>query len=139
MMQQGGVERPVVYFDGICNLCDRSVKFIIRNDKKREFLFAPLQSSAGSKVLGKLGFNSKNEPNSVILEFKGKYYFRSAAALNILRLLGGIKSFAYVLIIVPPFIRDFFYNIISRNRYKWFGKSDACMIPTPELKARFLG
>ena len=137
-MQIGGVEKPVVYFDGVCNLCDRSVKFIIRNDKKQQFLFAPVQSVAGSIVLNNLGYETKNEPNSVILEYKGKYYFRSGGALNILRLLGSIWSLAYVFIIVPAFIRDIVYNIISKNRYNWFGKSEACMIPTPALKARFL-
>ncbi len=137
-MQKEGRERPVVYFDGVCNLCDRSVRFIIRNDKKQQFLFAPLQSNAGTLVLNNLGFNTKNEPNSVILEYKGKYYFRSGAALNILNLLGGFWSMAYIFIIVPPFIRDIVYNIISKNRYKWYGKSEACMVPTPELKARFL-
>lgn len=127
--------RPVLFFDGECNLCNSAVQFIIRHDKKKLFLFAPLQSTAGQDALKQF---SGHVPDSVILFYNNRYFIKSAAGLNILRLLGGGWRFLYAFIIIPRFIRDWVYNIIARNRYKWFGKRNECMIPTPELKERFL-
>jgi predicted DCC family thiol-disulfide oxidoreductase YuxK len=126
--------RPIVFFDGVCNLCNRSVQFVIRHDKKKQFLFATLQSDLGQKARKELPGKA---PDSFILFHNGKYYTRSAAALNVCKLLGGIWSLLYVGIIVPRFIRDSIYDLVSRNRYKWFGKQE-CMVPSPDLKARFL-
>jgi len=130
--------RPILFFDGECNLCNSSVQFIIRHDKKKIFLFAPLQSDAGNGALQDLQKQFKNIPDSVILYYNSKYFVRSAAALYTLRLLGGFWGLLFVGMILPRFIRDGIYEYISRNRYKWFGKRNECMIPTPELRDRFL-
>jgi len=128
-------QRPILFFDGECNLCNRAVQYIIRHDKKEQFLFAPLQSEAGKELLQVM---PGNVPNSMILYYRGIYYVRSNAALHTARLLGGWRSWLYALTALPCSLRDPFYNLIARNRYKWFGKSDTCMVPTKELEARFL-
>ncbi len=136
-MDTNDASSPVLFFDGVCNLCNSSVQFVIRHDKKKQFLFATLQSAAGLKAL-KNTANAADGAGSFILFYQGRYYSRSTAALQVLRLLGGAWSILYAAIIVPRFIRDAAYNLISRNRYKWFGKKNECMLPTPELKKRFL-
>ena len=130
--------RPVLFFDGECNLCNSSVQFIIKRDKKKQFLFAPLQSERGKAAIADMLQYMKQVPDSVILYYNGKYYTQSAAALYIARLLGGGWQLLYAGMILPRFARDAVYELIARNRYKWFGKRNECMIPTPELKARFL-
>jgi predicted DCC family thiol-disulfide oxidoreductase YuxK len=130
--------RPILFFDGECNLCNSSVQFIIKRDKKQQFLFAPLQSSRGKEAIAEVQQQMLKVPDSVILYYNGKYYSRSSAALHIARLLGGIWSLFYAGMILPRFIRDGVYEWIARNRYKWFGKRNECMIPTPELRSRFL-
>jgi len=129
-------ERPVLFFDGECNLCNSTVQFVIRHDRKKQFLFAPLQSEAGKHMLKEL-LASVGE-DTFLLFYRGKYYVRSGAALRVCKLLGSLWSLLYAAIIIPRFIRDAVYDFISRNRYKWFGKSAECMLPTPELKERFL-
>lgn len=123
-----------VLFDGVCNLCNASVNFIIDRDPKGYFRFAALQSDA-AKALGE---TVTGDPDSVILYEDGKRYDKSTAALRIARRLSGLWPVLYMGIIVPRPIRDVVYRFIARNRYKWFGKSDACRLPSPELKARFL-
>ena len=129
--------RPVLYFDGVCNLCNRSVQFILKHDKKERFLLAPLQSPAGEEALIKANSTGK-KTGSVILYYNSKYYTRSAAALYTLRLLAPPWNLLFSFIIIPPFIRNAIYDLIAANRYRWFGKQDTCMIPTPEIKKRFL-
>ena len=131
------MKQPIVLFDGVCNLCDGAVKFIIRHDKKKVFLFASLQSEAGQKILAQYNF-PQDELNSFILIDKGKAYTRSTGALMVAKKLNGLWPVLYSYIIIPAFIRDSIYNWIGTNRYKWFGKKDECMLPTAELKARFL-
>ena len=131
------MEQPIVLFDGVCNLCNGAVKFIIRHDKKKVFLFASLQSEAGQKILRQYNF-PPDELNSFILIDKGKAYTRSTGALMVAKKLNGLWPVLYSYIIIPAFIRDSIYNWIGTNRYKWFGKKDECMLPTAELKARFL-
>ena len=131
-------EKPLLLFDGVCNLSNSSVQFIIRHDPEQKFLFASLQSDKGQEILKELGLNNK-EFNSLILIENGKAYMRSTGALRIARHLSGLWKFLYIFIIIPSFIRDFLYNFVAHNRYRFFGKKDHCMIPTPELKARFLG
>ena len=126
---------PVLFFDGECNLCNGAVQFIIRHDKKNLFLFAPLQSEAGREALRQF---SGKAPDSVILFYNGRYFVKSAAALQTLKLLGGAWKWLYAGVIMPRFLRDWIYDFVSRNRYKWFGKRSECMIPTPELKVRFI-
>ena len=127
----------VILFDGVCNLCNSSVNWIIDHDKQNQFKFASLQSVYGQNTVKQLGLQD-NYMNTVVFEDNGKAYLRSDAALQILKQLGGVYSLAVVFYIVPSFIRDFFYKIVANNRYKWFGKKEICRIPTPELKSKFL-
>jgi predicted DCC family thiol-disulfide oxidoreductase YuxK len=137
------MDAPIILFDGVCNLCNASVQFIIERDPTAVFRFASLQSNAGQAILAENALNAalKNEASaedSVILVENGKVYDRSTAALRIARRLSGGVKLLYVFIIVPRPIRDFVYKFIAKNRYRWFGKQDACWMPTKELKARFL-
>lgn len=129
--------RTVVYFDGVCNLCNKWVQFIIRHDKEGRFFFASLQSTAASAAVAYLQQAGLNNSSTIILLHNGVYYTRSTAALRILTLLKGYKWVAAGFI-VPRFIRDSVYSLIAQNRYRLFGKSDVCMIPSPALKGRFL-
>ena len=131
------MDKPIVLFDGVCNLCNSAVQFIIRHDKKKVFMFTSLQSDAGQKLLVQYNF-PLNELNSFILIENNKAYTRSSGALRVVKKLKGLWPLLYGFMIVPKFIRDGVYDWVGRNRYKWFGKQEACMIPTPELKARFL-
>lgn len=128
-------ERPVLFFDGECNLCNRAVQFIIRRDKRKIFLFATLQSEHGRAATEHF---SGKAPDSVVLFYRGKYFIKSTATLKALRLAGGLWSWMYLFIVVPRFLRDWVYDMISRNRYHWFGKRNECMVPTRELMGRFL-
>lgn len=128
---------PVLLFDGVCNLCNSSVQFIIERDPEAHFRFASLQSDEGKALLDRFD-DRPLDLSSVVLVQDGQLYARSEAALRVARQLGGGWSLLYAFIFVPRPIRDAVYNWIARNRYRWFGKKDACMIPSPDLKARFL-
>jgi predicted DCC family thiol-disulfide oxidoreductase YuxK len=126
-------EHPIIFYDGVCGLCDRSIQFIMLHDKKKVFRFAALQSDFAAKTLGEnLTFDS------FIYYHNGKAFYRSSAALHMFKMLGGRWSLLYGFMIVPPFIRNGVYDFVARNRYKWFGKFDSCKIPTPEQRALFL-
>jgi len=127
----------IVLFDGVCNLCNSSVQFIIKRDKKKQFRYASLQGIFGQEFLKTHNLPADNFNSFILLEDE-KNYSRSTGALRMLKHLGGVWSLFYGFIIIPKFIRDGVYNWIARNRYKWFGKKETCMIPTPELKERFL-
>ncbi len=130
-------DNHIIFFDGVCNLCNSTVQFVIEHDKKNLFKFASLQSPFGQKFLK--GYNLPiSHFNSFIYYRNGKVYTQSSAALYVARDLGGIWSLAFAFIIVPKFIRDAVYNLIAKNRYKWFGKKESCMIPTPDLKNKFI-
>ena len=127
----------MILFDGVCNLCNGAVQFVIKRDKKKYFSFASLQSGEGQKLSGQYDL-PLNDFNSFILIENGKAYTRSTGALRVIKKLKGLWPLLYGFMIIPKFIRNAVYDWIARNRYKWFGKKDECMIPTPELKARFL-
>lgn len=129
--------KSIIFFDGICNLCNASVNFVIKHDKKAQFLFASFQSDAAKEIL--LHFNLKNlDVNTVILVEGQKVYDKSTAVLKIAKQLdGGTKAF-YAFFIIPKIFRDWVYDFIAKNRYRWFGKRDSCLIPSIELKNRFL-
>jgi len=127
----------VILFDGVCNLCNGSVNWIIRHDKQNQFKFSSLQSEYGQNKVKEL-LLQENYMNTVILEDNGKIYLRSEAVIQVLKQLGGIYSISQLFYLVPTFIRDFFYKIVASNRYKWFGKKESCLIPTTELKSKFL-
>ncbi len=132
------LSHPVILFDGICNLCNASVQYVIKHDKKKLFRFASLQSSFGESVLKQYNL-PVNTFNSFILLIDNKIYTRSTAALLVAKKLSGLIKLLYAFIIIPRFIRDAVYDIIAKNRYKWFGKKEACWVPTPELKSLFFG
>jgi predicted DCC family thiol-disulfide oxidoreductase YuxK len=127
----------VILFDGVCNFCNGSVNFIIDRDKAGYFKFAPLQSEVGQKLLAEHNID-KTVTDSVVLIEGEKAYVRTTAALRIARKLSGAWSLFYGFVVVPSFIRDVFYNLFAKYRYKMFGKQDACMMPTPEVRSRFL-
>ncbi len=130
-------DSKIILFDGVCNLCNSSINFIIDHDTNNKFKFASLQSETGQAFLKKSGLDQKDFDSVVLIE-GDKHFTRSTAALRIIKEFEGPWKLLYVFIIVPPFIRNFIYDIISRNRYKWFGKKDSCRVPTPELKEKFL-
>lgn len=127
----------IILFDGVCNFCSGSVNFIIERDRAGYFKFAPLQSEIGERLLAKHDID-KNKTDSVILIEDEKVYTYSTAALRIARRLDGFWKYFYAFIVVPRPIRDFFYKLFAKNRYRLFGKQDACMLPTAEMRARFL-
>ncbi len=129
--------QPVILFDGVCNFCNSSVNFVIKRDKKGSILFTPMQTGAGQKLLEQYALPVDAIQSFVFIE-NGKAYTRSTAALKVCRYLRRLWPLCYGFIIVPKFIRDGIYNWIARNRYKWFGIRQECMIPTPETKTRFL-
>ncbi|MGE0637170.1 MAG: thiol-disulfide oxidoreductase DCC family protein [Bacteroidia bacterium] len=128
---------PIILFDGVCNLCNASVQFIIKHDKKGVFRFASLQSEFGKSIVNKFNLADKNI-DSVMLFENNTVQLKSEAALRIAKRMGGIYSILFAFIIIPRFIRDSIYDYIARNRYRWFGKQESCMIPTPELKKLFI-
>ena len=130
-------DKGLILFDGVCNFCNSSVNFIIRKDKRDNFRFLALQSERGQKIVKQYHLDPENLQTVILLQ-NGKIYTRSTAALRIAKQLNGGWKLFYGFVIVPPVIRDFFYNIISRNRYKWWGKQESCMIPGPHVKKKFL-
>lgn len=127
----------VVLFDGVCNLCNGIVNFLIDADPRQRLKFASLQSEAGQQILARFDMDTADFDTFVFYS-KGHTYTRSRAALEVARQLGGMWQLAYAAIIIPSLLRDGIYRWIAANRYRWFGKLDACRMPTPELKARFL-
>ena len=130
-------QKFVVLFDGVCHLCNRSVQFIIKRDKKERFVFAPLQGIAGRELLREHNLPAEEMKSFILIE-QNKAYSRSTGALRVCKHLGSGWQLLYGFIIVPRFIRDAIYNWVARNRYKWFGKRESCRIPAPEERARFL-
>ena len=127
----------IVLFDGVCNFCNGSVNFMIGHDTAGYFKFAPLQSETGRALLGKFGIDT-TETDSIILVEDDKAYTHSTAALRIARKLDGLWGWFYIFRFVPRPIRDLFYRLFAKYRYRLFGKKDVCMMPTPELQERFL-
>ena len=142
-MSSGMTSRPgadahaVILFDGVCNFCNRSVNFVIKRDKRGYFRFAPLQEPKGAEIAHRHGIDPEQLDTFVLVE-NGCAYRKTGGALRVARRLGGFYALAYALIVIPPFVRDFFYDWFARRRYRWFGKKDACMVPSPELRERFL-
>ena len=128
---------PVILFDGVCNLCNGSVIFIIKRDAQSKLKFASLQSEYGIQQMQRFNL-STSVLNSVLLIKEGRLFQKSNAALEIASMLDGIWPWLYVFKIIPRFMRDVIYDAIAKNRYRWFGKKEECMIPTPDMKARFI-
>ncbi|MGY5847291.1 thiol-disulfide oxidoreductase DCC family protein [Salegentibacter sp. HM20] len=130
--------KKIILFDGVCNLCNNSVNFIIKHDKKDVFRFASLQSEIGQKLVSERGLDPEELDSIVLIEPGVAYYRKSTAALEISRELSGGYSLLKNFLFLPESLRDVVYDLVANNRYKWFGKQESCMIPTPELKAKFL-
>jgi predicted DCC family thiol-disulfide oxidoreductase YuxK len=128
---------PIILFDGVCNFCNSAVNFTIKRDKKKIIKFAALQSEAGIQLTKKYGL-PENDMRSFLLIENGEMYNKSTAALKVCRRLTGLWPLVYGFIIIPAFIRNAVYDFIAKNRYKWFGQKQECMIPTPDVRARFL-
>jgi predicted DCC family thiol-disulfide oxidoreductase YuxK len=130
-------ESPIILFDGVCNFCNSTVNFILRQDKKQVFRFAALQSKAGQQLLRDFHF-TQQDFNSFLLIDNKKPYTASTAALRLIKYLPWYWQWTQVFWLIPRFIRDSLYRLIANNRYKWFGKREACMIPSPAVRKRFL-
>jgi predicted DCC family thiol-disulfide oxidoreductase YuxK len=136
-MEIADIKNPVILFDGVCNLCSSSVQFIIKHDKKNLFTFASLQSELGKRILQQFDLPTEHF-NSFILYQHGRIYTKSTGALMVAKQLTGAWPILYGFIIIPPIIRNSVYNFVANNRYKWFGKQEACWLPLPHLRAKFL-
>jgi predicted DCC family thiol-disulfide oxidoreductase YuxK len=130
------ISQPIVLFDGVCNFCNRMVNFAIRNDKKAKLRFTPMQSAAGQQLRAQ--YNISPGTDTIIFVEKGHAFTYAKAAIRICKYLDWPAKMLYAFAIVPSFISQPVYKWIARNRYRWFGKKDSCMVPTPEFKSRFL-
>ncbi len=131
-------DKQLILFDGVCNLCNSSVQYVINHDKQNRFLFAPLQSDIGEAIIDKFNID-RSKTDSILLYSEDQgLAIKSTAALKIAKHLGFPRNLLSIFIIIPPFIRNWVYDYIAKNRYKWYGKREECMIPTPELKSKFL-
>lgn len=130
--------KKLILFDGVCNLCNSSVQYVIKQDKNNVFLFAALQSDIGQQIIEAYKIDT-NKVDSILLYTPEKGVdYKSTAALKIASQLGFPQNLMTVFFIIPPFIRNWVYDYIAKNRYKWYGKKESCWIPTPELKSKFL-
>lgn len=137
-MQKLPKNKKIILFDGVCNLCNSAVQFIIKRDKKDVFRFVALQSDLGKEICNYIGINPKTTDSIILYEPGVAYYYKSEAALKIAAEFHSVYTFLAIFKIFPKGIRDSIYDYVAKNRYKWYGKKESCMIPTPELKAKFL-
>ena len=131
-------DKKIILFDGVCNLCDKSVQLIIKNDTKDIFRFVALQSELGEAIISQIGIDRTKTDSIVLYEPGYAYYYKSKAAFRIAIYLGGYFSILSLFRFLPVFLTDFVYDYIAKNRYKWYGKKDQCMIPTKETLDKFL-
>lgn len=127
----------MILFDGSCGLCNGWVNFVLRHDQRKVFLFSALQSPIGVRLLAKHGLPA-GDLSSILLVTDAGVFRESTAILHILRQLGGVWSLAYVAVIIPPLMRDAMYRFVAGQRYRWFGHTDLCRLPTPQERARFI-
>jgi predicted DCC family thiol-disulfide oxidoreductase YuxK len=132
------VGKKIILFDGICNLCESSVLFVIKHDKKDIFRFVALQSDLGKEIIAHIGLSVKNIDSVILYEPGVSYNYKSAAAIEIARDLGGFLHFGTVFRIIPTGLRNLLYDYIAKNRYSWYGKKESCLVPTDEIKSKFL-
>lgn len=130
-------EKSIILFDGVCNFCDGTVNFLIKQDTEEKFLFASLQSDAGQNLLKKLNLPTEHFDSFIYVKGE-KFYSKSTAALHIAKDLRKWWQLLYILILIPEPIRNLCYNWIAKNRYKWFGQKQECALPTPDIRKRFL-
>ncbi|WP_164721419.1 thiol-disulfide oxidoreductase DCC family protein [Maribacter sp. MJ134] len=132
------VTKKIILFDGICNLCNGFIQFVIKRDTADTFRYASLQSEIGQKLVSERGIDTARIDSVVLIEPGVAYYIKSDAALQIGSHLKGFRTISRILYLIPSDLRNIIYDLIARYRYAWFGKKDACMIPTPELQSKFL-
>ena len=132
------IGKRIILFDGLCNLCEASVQFVIKHDNSDQFRFVALQSDLGQKIIAHIGINLKNIDSVVLYEPGVAYYYKSNAALQVAKNLGGLFHLGTVFRIIPTTLRNALYDYVAKNRYSWYGKKQNCMIPTEELKSKFL-
>ena len=137
-MQNLPLHKKIILFDGVCNLCNSAVQFIIKHDKKDVFRFVALQSKLGQEILIYIGIDSKNIDSIVLYEPGLAYYYKSDAILQIAKSLNAFYSLGVIFKIIPTGIRNHLYDYIARNRYKWYGKKESCMMPTDDVKRKFI-
>lgn len=130
--------KKLILFDGVCNLCNTAVLYVIKRDKEKVFMFAPLQSDIGSKIIKKYNIDINKIDSILLFEHDKGLYYKSTAALKIASTLSFPTKLLSIFLLVPSFIRNVIYDYIAKRRYKWYGKQDSCMIPTPELNSKFL-
>lgn len=131
--------KKIIMFDGVCNLCNNSINFVIKHDKNTVFRYASLQSNVGQKLIQEYNVDNTSLDSILLIDPNAKkYYYKSTAALRIAKQLSGLYPLLSVFLIFPKLVRDWFYDIIAKNRYKWFGKEESCMIPTQELRSLFI-
>ncbi|WP_103068334.1 thiol-disulfide oxidoreductase DCC family protein [Aquimarina sediminis] len=135
MLEEG---KKIILFDGVCNLCNGAVSFIIKHDKNDTFRYASLQSKIGKQLVKERDIDTSKLDSILLIDSKTRYFYKSTAALRIAKQLSGIFPLLSVFLLLPTFFRDWIYNIIAKNRYKWFGKKESCMIPTPKLRTLFI-
>ncbi|MFG6685889.1 thiol-disulfide oxidoreductase DCC family protein [Mariniflexile sp. HNIBRBA6329] len=130
--------KKLILFDGVCNLCNSSVQYVIEHDKKNVFMFTALQSDSGQQIIKEHQIDTNKTDSILLYTPEQGVISKSTAAIKIASHLGFPQNLMMVFFIVPPFIRNWIYDYIAKNRYKWYGKKESCMIPTPELKSKFL-
>lgn len=131
-------DKKIILFDGVCNLCDKTVQFIIKHDKHDVFRFVALQSDLGKEIINHIGIDTSKTDSIILYEPGNAYYYKAEAAIKIANELGNIFSLLNIFSILPKWLSNKAYDFVAHNRYKWYGKKDECMIPTPEMKAKFL-
>ena len=130
--------KKIILFDGVCNLCEASVQFVIKYDKKDVFRFVALQSDLGKEIIKHIGLDNKNIDSVVLYEPGIAYYYKSTAALEIAKNLGGFFHLGTIFRLIPNGLRNLIYDYVSQNRYQWYGKKESCLIPTTEIQSKFL-
>jgi len=131
-------DKKIILFDGICNLCDATVQFIIKRDKKDKFRFVALQSELGQQIIKHIGIDTSKTDSIILYEPGHAYYYKAEAAIKIAKQLGSFFPLMGAFSILPTWLSNKVYDYVAKNRYKWYGKKDECMIPTPEMKTKFL-
>ncbi|AXG74721.1 DUF393 domain-containing protein [Flavobacterium arcticum] len=131
-------DKKIILFDGVCNLCDSTVQYLIKRDNKDVFRFVALQSEIGKQIIEHIGIDITKTDSIILYEPERAYYYKAEAAIKIAAQLGGIYTLMQVFSILPKSFNNTIYDYVAKNRYKWYGKKDECMIPTPEMKAKFL-
>lgn len=131
-------DKKLILFDGVCNLCNASVQYVIKHDKNQRFMFTALQSKTGKKIIDHFNIDTRKVDSIILYTPEKGITYKSTAALKVAAQLGFPTNILSIFLIIPSFISNWVYDVIAKNRYKWYGKKEACMIPTPELKSKFL-